>query len=231
MDYTYMPVLNQLLIGQDEWELQRLIREFKDIVGVIIILFTPLSVNALSRLLEMEEDDVSNRLRPFHPVLRIHDDSVIPVRLFHLSFRNFLLDPQEKNSSPFWIDGKKARRNITARCLNVMSQRLKKNICNLPGDGTQRSEVHVNSINHYLPPELQYSCRYWVQHLVQSKGPAAEAIIAISFLKVHFLHWMEAMSLLGILSEALAMMRLLQSVTHVSYRREIIYLLRTERIF
>ncbi|KAJ9273594.1 hypothetical protein DTO212C5_228 [Paecilomyces variotii] len=41
-----------------------------------------------------------------------------------------------------------------------------------------------------------------------------EAVTAISFLKVHFLHWLEAMSLLGILSEALVMIHLLQSVTH-----------------
>jgi WD40 repeat protein len=43
-------------------------------------------------------------------------------------------------------------------------------------------------------------------------------VIAIPFLKIHFLHWVEAMSLLGIVSEALAMMGLLQSVAHVSLR-------------
>jgi hypothetical protein len=57
-----------------------------------------------------------------------------------------------------------------------------------------------------------------VQHLVQSREPAKGMVIAIPFLKMHFLHWVEAMSLLGIVSEALAMMGLLQSVTHVSLR-------------
>ncbi|KAJ9267667.1 hypothetical protein DTO195F2_1 [Paecilomyces variotii] len=214
MDNTYMPLLNQLLIGQDTWELRRLVREFKDIVGVIILLFTPLSVNALSRLLDVEKDDINDRLRPFHSVLRIPDNSDIPVRLFHLSFRDFLLDPQKRDSSLFWIDEKKAHQNLIARCLNIMGQRLKKNICNLQGDGIQRSEIHTTSINRHLPPELQYSCRYWAQHLIQSEDPTMEAVTAISFLKVHFLHWLEAMSLLGILSEALVMIHLLQSVTH-----------------
>jgi hypothetical protein len=99
-----------------------------------------------------------------------------------------------------------------------MELRLKKNICNLDSDSAQPSEVYRNCINHLLPPELQYSCRYWVQHLVQSGEPAKGMVIAIPFLKIHFLHWVEAMSLLGIVSEALAMMGLLQSVAHVSLR-------------
>ncbi|KAL4887992.1 WD40-repeat-containing domain protein [Aspergillus ambiguus] len=214
MDNTYMPVLNQLLIGQDKWELRQLIGEFQDIIGVVILLFTPLSVSALSRLLEIEEDDINNRLRPFHSVLRIPGDSEIPVRLYHLSFRDFLLNPQTKDSSLFWIDERKVHRRLIARCINIMHQRLKKNICNLDGDGAQRSEVNGNCINHRLPPELQYSCRYWVQHLIRSGEPATGMLIVIPFLKTHFLHWVEAMSLLGVISEALAMMRTLQSVAH-----------------
>jgi hypothetical protein len=218
MDNTYMPVLNQLLIGQDKRELQRLIGEFQDIIGVIVLLFTPLSISALSRLLEIKEDDINNRLRPFRSVLRVPDDSGIPVRLFHLSFRDFLLNPQTKDSSLFWIDERKVHLSLIARCINVMEQGLKKNICNLDGDGAQPIEVHRNCINHRLPPELQYACRYWVEHLVQSGEPATGMVITIPFLKMHFLHWVEAMCLLGIVSEALAMMRLLQSVAHVSLR-------------
>jgi hypothetical protein len=48
MARTYLPVLNQLLVGQNEWETPRLVQRFKEIVGPIIVLATPLSVNALS---------------------------------------------------------------------------------------------------------------------------------------------------------------------------------------
>jgi hypothetical protein len=99
-----------------------------------------------------------------------------------------------------------------------MELRLKKNICNLDSNSAQPSEVHRNYINHLLPLELQNSYCYWVQHLVQSREPAKGMVIAIPFLKIYFLHWVEAMSLLGIVSEALAMMGLLQSVAHVSLR-------------
>jgi hypothetical protein len=174
MDSTYMPVLNQLLTGQDRWETQLLIQEFKEIVGIIILLATPLSVNALARLLSMERDDIDNRLNLLHSVLDIPGNSDIPVRLLHLSFRDFLLDCQKKASNPFWIDKKEVHQNLTGQCLKVMQQSLRKNICNLPGDGTEHIEINIHSVNYYLPPELQYCCHYWAQHLEQSKDITRE---------------------------------------------------------
>ncbi|KAJ5098832.1 hypothetical protein N7532_005833 [Penicillium argentinense] len=58
MDSTYIPVLKQLLIGQNERESQQLLEEFKEIVGAIIVLATPLSISSLSKLLDRELDDL-----------------------------------------------------------------------------------------------------------------------------------------------------------------------------
>lgn len=216
MDSTYLPVLNQLLTGQDEWESKQLVQEFKEIVGVIILLATPLSVNALVGLLNMETDDISNRLHLLHSVLSIPDDLDMPVRLLHLSFRDFLLDSKKKDNSPFWIDEKEIHHRLTIQCLTVMHCHLKKNFCNLPGEGTQRTEIDAHSINQYTPSELQYACRYWAQHLVQSKDLNSVIHDAFLFLQKHFLHWVEAMSILGIISEVVGIINLLQSVIHVS---------------
>ncbi|KAB8237118.1 uncharacterized protein BDW43DRAFT_297519 [Aspergillus alliaceus] len=149
MDSTYMPVLNQLLKGQDAQESRQLIQEFKDI------------------------------------------------------------------ENPFWISEKEVHQKLTTQCLKVMQCEhygLRKNICNIHHDTTLRSEINKYIIGSHLPPELQYACRYWVHHLIQSYDPVNELIQAFSFLKVHFLHWMEAMSLLGIISEAVRIIRVLQSV-------------------
>ena len=95
---------------------------------------------------------------------------------------------------------------------------LRENICNLPGDDTQRFKIDIHSINHYLPLEVQYACRYWTQHLVQSQHPITILIEAFSFLKVHFLHWVEAMSILGIVSKVVGVIKSLQSVIQVSWQ-------------
>jgi hypothetical protein len=216
MDSIYMPVLNQLLAGQDRWETQRLGQEFKEIAGPIILLATPLSIYAFSQLMEMGTDDISRRLNPFHSVLDIPDNLDTPIRLLHVSFRDFLLDNGKKDSSPFWIDEKEVHENITTQCIKVMARSLKMNICNLSGYDTQRRDIGILSIRHCLPPELQYSCRNWAEHLMQSKDSARLLHDAFLFLKKHFLHWMEVMSILGVVFEVVEVIRRLQKGIQVS---------------
>jgi hypothetical protein len=74
--------------------------------------------------------------------LNMASDLDTPVRLLHLSFRDFLLDTRTKDaerSGKFWIDEKAAHQILTNWCLEVMRHNLRKNICNLPDDSTQRS--------------------------------------------------------------------------------------------
>ena len=103
MDRTYLSILNQLLTGQDENESELLMREFREIVGVLVILKSPLSVVALSRLLDIPEDDIINRLDSLHSVLSIPKDPDLPVRLLHLSFRDWLLDPKKARAYSWWM--------------------------------------------------------------------------------------------------------------------------------
>lgn len=215
MESTYLPILKQLFVGQDKWETQELVQEFKEIVGAIIILATPLSANALSRLLNREPDDIKYRLARLHSVLNIPDSLDAPVRLLHLSFRDFLLDNQTKEideSNRFWIDEQAVHQSLAIQCLNLMHRSLRRNIGNLPNEATQRIEIDVRSIDHYLPPKLQYACRYWIHHLVHIQGPSNGLVKAISFLEKHLLHWLEAMSLLGILSEVVESITTLKSI-------------------
>ncbi|KAJ5827863.1 hypothetical protein N7447_004626 [Penicillium robsamsonii] len=192
MDSTYVPVLKQLLTGQNETESRKLLEEFKEIVGVIIILVTPLSINSLSHLIDRESDDVKCRLDQLHSVLSVPNNFDTPVRILHLSFRDFLLDHRE-DESKFWIDKKYANQRLAERCCQIMQDSLEKNICKLQSEGIQRNEITNDSIQHYIPPELKYACRYWAHHLV------------------HFLHWVEAMSLLGLTSVVSAILDILQT--------------------
>ncbi|GFF62887.1 WD40-repeat-containing domain protein [Aspergillus udagawae] len=174
MDGTYMTVLNQLLTGQDERESQQLVQEFKDLVGGIILLATPLSAVALSRLVNLDLNHINRRLNPLHSVLHVPSNPSTPVRLLHLSFRDFLLDikmKKGKECEQFWIDEKAVHGYLTRQCLELMRCSLKKNICDLPNAGIHRSEIDVQSIDHHLPAELQYACRYWAEHLTLCQDP------------------------------------------------------------
>lgn len=216
LDGTYLPVLNRLLNRQGEKQIKQLVQEFEQVVGAIVILESPLSVISLSRLIGLPRRLISLRLSPLHSVLSVPDDETLPVRLFHLSFRDFLLDSETREKTPFWINKKKMHSSLATRCL-LICDNLRKNICGLRSDGTQRGDIDPQTIDHCLPPELQYSCRYWAYHLMHCIDSPNVMHDALSFLQRHFLHWMEAMNLLGLASEVVGMFDLLQSVILVSY--------------
>lgn len=202
---TYMPVLDRLLVNQNQHKKRRLVEEFQNVIGVIILLKTPLSIASLSHLTGVRKSLIDLRLNSLHSVLSVPNDATKPVRLFHLSFRDFLLDPNIREKTEFWVDEKKKHSEITLQCLTVMREGLRKNLCKLELDGTQRTEIDRCLIDESIPPELQYSCRYWAQHLEQCKDPMERMSDVFLFLQEHFLYWMEAMSILGLASELVGM--------------------------
>lgn len=75
-------------------------------IGAIVILESPLSVISLLRLLGLPERLIYLRLNPLHSILSVLDNETLPVRLFHLLFRDFLLDLETREKTPFWVDKK-----------------------------------------------------------------------------------------------------------------------------
>ncbi|KAJ5382563.1 hypothetical protein N7517_000474 [Penicillium concentricum] len=229
MHSTYIPVLNQLLTGQDKTESQQLLNDFKEIVGVIIILATPLSINSLSQLVGRESDDVKRRLNQLHSVLTVPNNSDEPVRLLHLSFRDFFLGETENNTK-FWINSKDANQRLAAGCLRIMQNNLKKNISNLPSEGTEYNEISQYSIRNTIHAELRYACRYWVHHLVQCSDLARIIDDSFLFLKTHFLHWVEALSLLRFTSEILGILDQLQTAISGNEGSKMRFILKNRQI-
>lgn len=218
LDGTYLPVFSRLLASYEEERRDKLANEVQELLSIIVLLEAPLSAVALAKLMNIELSSVKARLNPLHSVLSIPNDETIPVRIFHLSFREFLLHPRTRKRSPIWVDKKQTHRRLTNYCLDIMCKKLKKNICNLKSYGTERRDIDTYSVGHYLPPELQYSCRYWTYHLAQSKDPETQADTILAFLEVHFLHWAEVMSILGIISDIVDCINTLQSTLQVSQK-------------
>jgi hypothetical protein len=130
---------------------------------VIILLAAPLSLSTLAELLEVPEGDISNRLDPFYSVLTISSNLNLPIQILHLSFHDYLVDERtkaQKSTAQFWVDKKEKHELIARQCLIIMGRCLRKNICELSSYGTSRIEIDPASIARFLPPALQYACRY-----------------------------------------------------------------------
>ncbi|KAH8434467.1 NACHT and WD repeat domain-containing protein [Aspergillus melleus] len=223
MDDTYRPVLNQLLV-KDATDRTKLIEKFQRIIGVIIFLANPLSLSSLAELLGTPERYISIHLDLFHSVLSIPSDSKLPIRTLHLSFHDYLVDDRTKDeeaTSRFWVDKKEKHKLIACQCLAVMGRYLRKNICDLPSHGTSRTEIDHDAMARFLPPALQYACRYWVYHLAQSSASADTIDQVLIFLKEHFLHWLESMSILGMIPEAIVAVNSLLQLTKDIHSNEI----------
>lgn len=204
MERAYLPVLNHIMAkSQDSDDQERIREQFEAIIGSIVCLVEPLSVASIATLINIHKGIVSRRLDPLHSVLLIPSDKDSPVRTLHLSFTEFLLARGRRNQ-PFGIDGPKMHQTLKDHCLRLLSSRLRANICNLEDPGQLRKEIDPQVLATCFQPALQYACRYWVHHLKESQITIQDNDRAHLFLQEHFLHWLEALSLIDCLAEAIS---------------------------
>jgi hypothetical protein len=221
---TYMPILESVIVSEGDGEEKDRILEFKRIAGTIVLLYDPLAASALARLLDLCTGDVDRVLRPLYSVLNVPRtsdgkmDCTIPITLFHLSFRDFLVDLGLKNENKFWIDAKKTHKTIGIHCIRLLeSSGLKEDVCGVVAPGTRRSEVAKSTVQSYLPEDVAYACRYWIQHIVSGEKQIKDDGAVLRFLHKHMLHWMEALSWLGKTSDVIHNIAALRSVVDVSH--------------
>ena len=202
------PGVNQLYIkvlGQafcDQADSSKCYPCFQAVMGMILLIFNPLSIKDLSELLGHHPSYIRNTIRSLDSHLLIPDSTEIPVRTFHKSFLDFLTDPNQCKDKRFFIEPTVHHTEIFLVCLNLMGERLKKNICDLD-DYTILSEV--KNISTYKKDKiggaLEYASHFWTKHLlgIPSSGPHVKEVQeAINkFFVTNFLFRVETLSLMG----------------------------------
>ena len=222
MEQTYLPVLTQRpATPLDSDEEEEFYQNFRKIVGSIITLAEPLSRLSLITLLDVNREIITFQLRPLHSVLRVPTDFKTPIRTIHLSFSEFLLSDKVQNQ-PFGVNGPTTHHMLLTRCLKLLSgpNGLRENLCDLAYPGQPRQEVHPTVINKRLLTAYQYACRYWVHHVQYSMVPIQDDDQVHVFFQKHFLHWLEALSLMNRIAEAIGHVGVLQSLVSVSHYLE-----------
>ena len=93
--------------------------------------------------------------------------------------------------------------------------------------GILASEVEKSKVDSCIPLAVQYACRYWVAHLQGAKIDQCDNNRVHIFLQKHFIHWLEALSLMQKISEGVLAIISLESAVTV---RNLIITLRTFRL-
>jgi hypothetical protein len=219
LDLIYTKLLQYAVVqGDDPRTKAKLLGRFRRIVGYIVISFDSLTVGALTKILGAEQWEVEDTLESLSSVLGYSES--LHIRLLHPSFRDFLLDYRRCKDPEFQIVGKNAHRDFAVSCIELMSKYLKQDMCSLRLPGRLISEMDRCAVQHALPQEVQYACRYWVDHLQRSSVKLSDNDSLHNrihnFLKKHFLHWLEALSLMGNMPEGVLMVKAFDAILTVS---------------
>ncbi|KAF2464362.1 putative WD-repeat protein [Lindgomyces ingoldianus] len=217
LNVIYITVLKQSIHSSftDE-EREDQYRTLKRTLGSVVVLFTPLSVTSLSRLLDIPKQDVYQTLEDLRAILDIPEDQSRPLRLHHPSFRDFLLNKERCDDPNFWVEGTQAHQMLADRCVQLLSTSLKQDICGVSAPGALVADVERSRVDQCLSTEVQYACLYWIKHLQKNSTQLNDNDKVHCFLKQHFLHWLEALAWMRKVPEGVYAINCLESMTALS---------------
>ncbi|CAG8626505.1 unnamed protein product, partial [Penicillium salamii] len=189
----------------------------KRILAVMSIVYRPIAFDELASLVDLPDDlsDDSEALSEVIGVcgsfLTVREDTIIFV---HQSAKEFLLRETQNGIFPRGIDTE--HHMIFSRSLQGMLKTLRRDIFQIKFPGFPIEKVIPPSPNPLAAAE--YACVYWVDHLhhsrCQNRNNMSDDEIACvgDFLQTKYLHWLEALSVLGCLSQGIAAMLKLEGL-------------------
>ena len=158
----------------------RILERFRKVVGSIILLFEPPSVESLGQLLqEPSKNTVPSALHRLQSVVAVTEADQL-LRSLHPSFTEFLTN-RDVCPPRFYVDTE-AQHSLLARCCcNTMIRLFK--------DPRPISDINIT-------PEIDYALCFWDDHLVASSADNREEFLEFlrNFLKNNVAKWLSALA-------------------------------------
>jgi hypothetical protein len=204
LDEIYTHILERPLHRiRDLRDKEEIASEVREIISTIAILFQPQPLPTLSCILDLDQVTIQLRLKHLGAVLSIPADDSSAIRTLHPSFRDFLFDNQRCINHHFRSNELADHSRLSELCLDILSKHLKEDICDVQRSGVTLLSIDKSRIEKAIPPEVEYACTYWLQHLLQSEIELDDDHQIHQFLKHQILHWFEALSWIGRLSDGI----------------------------
>ncbi|KAF9786393.1 hypothetical protein BJ322DRAFT_784345 [Thelephora terrestris] len=200
LDSLYMSILREAFSDDDPEDDLKL----RSVLGAVILAANPLSPSAIAALLDFDPGDVFPLLSSVNSLLVLSKIDQ-PVRPFHKSFPDFIIDPDRCTNPRFRVHPPDQHTELLVGCLKLMNRRLERNMCGLP-DGVTNAEVKdlKQRTERHVCRALEYACRSWHKHLKDTRPFQKLEITRVlhRFLEEKFLFWLEVLSVLGATREA-----------------------------
>ncbi|KAG9030104.1 hypothetical protein FRB95_004344 [Tulasnella sp. JGI-2019a] len=208
---------------------------FRDILGALVVARVPINIHTLASLLSPDsvEDQrkgnygqrskherFANRIRIsvlcLQAVLIVPDveapqaRDAKPIRFIHSSFIDYLTD--ESRCEPrFLLDLSKQHEQLAIGCLRRM-RNLERNMCDLdPSLLNYEVKDLEERVKENISPGLQYACAHMPEHVSQTPAGSAEVgSLLREFAQVRLMNWLEGLSLMGRVHEAVGIASLIE---------------------
>lgn len=195
---------------------------FKSILALVTVVRRPITLKELMSFVETLEriaDDLESLQEiigscGFFLVLREHT-----VYFVHQSAKDFLVENTHNEIYPSGVA--ELHHTIFSKSLKVMSRTLHRNMYSLPAQG-----FSIDRVQQPDPDPLaavRYSCIYWVEHLgewysnntTKNRNYLENDDAVDKFLRQNYLYWLEALSLIGGITEGVLSIAKLKGILEV----------------
>lgn len=193
------------------------------ILATVLLAYRPLTLAELGSLTEFPDDDLADT-EPINKAIGLCGSFLTvknsQVYAIHQSAKDYLGD--KRVSTAFLPNPADVHEVIFLRSIQAMSATLRRNIYCLSSPGLSSNEIEA------LDPDplcaIRYSCIHWVDHFCdihnsqsQNQFDDEKCQTISQFLKKYFLHWLEALGLMGHIEEGVLSMARLEDLLRVSY--------------
>jgi hypothetical protein len=194
-----------------EGEREEAYKRLRVVLGAVVTLFLPLSGLSLAQLLDKSEILVYSTHRSLHSIANIPENRNGVIQLHHASYRDFLLIEDSCDDANFYVAETAMHRFLAVRCLELMKRHLKRDIWDLRLPDSPSPTIDSPLLERCLLFAVRYACCFWAQHIQEAQDWGNFVEDVRHFFDKHFLHWLEAMVLVGKISYSIEIVADLES--------------------
>ena len=187
-----------------------------EILSILVLAYRPFNLLELATVLPKDiprvQENLIKIIRLCGSFLTIRDDTIY---FIHQSAKDYLCSTSVDHLI-FPSGRTEVHRVILSRSLQNMTEKLHKDMYNLQEPGISIDQV--TSVHPDPLAQIRYACLHWIYHLSEIDSSFHYQVglrdngIIDTFLKKHFLHWLETLSLMRSMSMGVVMIRKLEDL-------------------
>lgn len=198
----------------------------KSILAVVSAVRRPITLDELAAFVDMPEE-VYTSYEALKDIIGLCGSFLTlrerTISFVHQSAKDFLLGEAVREIFPSGIED--IHHTVFSRSLHIMSGTLQRDIYSLGAPGSSINDTKLPDPDPLA--STRYACVYWVDHLhdwqssdnIKHPDVFQDGGIIDGFLRQHYLHWLEALSLCRSMPQGIFSMAKLESILQVSPTR------------